>query len=327
MHSYIIRKVYVIQKGGYVKLMQSNNCMLLGVDNGCTYTKTSTRRIFPSRVTEVEEFMELTGDIRLELNGKKYLVGIGEDNIDTDKTTNEKTRILTYAALAMHAPANQTTRFKIVVGTPMSHYIKDRYSLRDYLVNHKYQRVVLNGHEKYIAIDEAIPFPQSTGAYFYHIDKFKGRLVGVVDIGGVTIDCSLYDDGKLVPDAYFTLRHGMKVINTEVKNRLNARYGTNLKEQDMQRIYREGFRYKGTIQKDAYTIISETINRNVDKIIYDISLNWDLNTMDIVLCGGGALDLEEYLKPVLPHAFILDDPQFANALGFGKAAEVKWRSE
>lgn len=37
--------------------------------------------------------------------------------------------------------------------------------------------------------------------------------------------------------------------------------------------------------------------------------------------------LEEYIKPILPHAFILDEPQFANALGFGKVAEVKWQRE
>lgn len=300
--------------------------MILGIDNGCTYTKTSTRKIFPSRVTGVEEFMELTADIKLEMNGKKYLIGIGDDNIEADKTTNEKTRILTYAALAMHAPTGETIRFKIVVGTPMGYYIKDRSSLREYLINHKYQSVILNGQEKYIAIDDVIPFPQSAGAYFYYIEKLRGRRVGVIDIGGITIDCSLYEDGKLVPDAYFTLRHGMKIINSEVKNRLNAKYGTNLKEQDMRRVYQEGFKYKGVVQKEASNIISEVINRNIDQIIYDISLNWGLNTMDIVLCGGGALDLEEYIKPVIPHATILEDAQFANALGFGKAARVKWQS-
>lgn len=52
--------------------------MLLGIDNGCYATKDSTGLIIDSMVEEVQEFDGLTpGAYRLELNGKKYLVGAG----------------------------------------------------------------------------------------------------------------------------------------------------------------------------------------------------------------------------------------------------------
>lgn len=41
---------YVIKLISYANLMQGSDFVFLGIDNGCTYTKTSTRKTFPSLV-------------------------------------------------------------------------------------------------------------------------------------------------------------------------------------------------------------------------------------------------------------------------------------
>ncbi len=307
------------------------NAMLLGIDNGCYATKDSTGLIIDSMVEEVQEFDGLTpGAYRLELNGNKYLVGAGMDTVGIDKTENEITKVLTYTVLAKHSKPGDINTFKIVVGLPMGHYQREKDNFKDYFLNkNEYEVVALNGVRYFIKIEDVLPFPQSTGAYFLHRDKFKDRHVGVIDWGGMTIDCSKYNHKGLEPGTYFSTKNGMKVINTSVKDALNAAYGTNLKERDMEYIYKHGFKFRGEIDKQANDIIDAVVNKELDGIFYQISNKdgWDFDTMDIIFCGGGALALKKYIVGILPYAEFLDDPQFANAFGFGKVAAAEWQND
>ena len=65
-------------------------------------------------------------------------------------------------------------------------------------------------------------------------------------------------------------------------------------------------------------------NMNKDDIVNKLKLEYSLSTHNLLCVGGGSKTLFKYIKKEIPHAGIVEDPLFSNAIGFARIGEAFW---
>ncbi|NPV45243.1 MAG: ParM/StbA family protein [Firmicutes bacterium] len=302
--------------------------MIIGVDNGYTYTKTSTGIIFPSIVSRDESMDINEGRLEVEINGTRYLVGdsarLGEYTfaVDLNKVDHENTMVCILTALAMSTQRNLED-YQIITGLPVSQYGKQKEELRQRILQQGLVGMQLNGQKKYIRITQADVFPQSA-AIFYAV-KTSGESVLVIDIGGLTVDVSQFEaiSGKYKLTRYQTYAQGTLKLYSQIIKRINTEYDLDLKALDAEGVIRNGLHIYGHRQKLGF--IGELIGSYVSDLMCSLKLNFNLKTAgQVPLGGGGAILLESYIKDHIPHAYLVPDAQFANAKMFAEIGKVRF---
>lgn len=304
--------------------------MIIGVDNGYTYTKTSTGIIFPSIVSKAdEEGMDINeGKLEVEYEGKKYMVGdsakLGEYTfaVDLDKTDHENTMVCILTALAMSMKRN-VEEFQVITGLPVGLYAKQKEALKEKLMHKGHLKIKLNGVQKYMKITKGDVFPQSA-AIFYSV-KTKGESVLVIDAGGLTIDVSLFEmiSGKYKLTKYRTYPQGTLKLYSKIIKKINTEYEMDHKVLDAENIIKNGLCIYG--QKQNCSFINDMINVYVSDFMNDIKLDFNLKSAgQVPLGGGGSILLQEYMKKHIPHAYLVQNAQFANANMFAEIGRMRF---
>src|SRR5690554_2118285 len=109
------------------------NTQICAIDNGYSSTKVfDGKKLFKfnSRVQETSEDISEA----LEMDGKRYKIGKGTEDIELDKTSREIHKICTWAALAQCT--EETAEYRLVVGLPLMHYLNKeiRGSFKSYIL-------------------------------------------------------------------------------------------------------------------------------------------------------------------------------------------------
>lgn len=321
---------------------------MIAVDLGYGYTKAvseSQRVIFPSALAPTQDnddigmgtighYMEFKRPGEL----KKRTLAFGDRavkegqavqfSLDSQKFSKEASAVLAAAAAYMTGAEGQT---KLAVGLPIS-----RYKNRDYIaeVENALKKVAVylsvdNGPQKYISFLDVKCYPQGIGV-LYSLDTLPpDGLVGLLDIGFLTTDLVLFNvnGSRIEPlKEYFrsinmgvslAIRMFMKAYEGRTGDSLTLADGLELwkrkeitycgKRLDITQMVRDGKENTGRAICDA---VNEAWAEKVKMLDY------------VLLAGGGALELGEFIKEILPQATVVNDPQFANVLGFYRMAEL-----
>lgn len=286
--------------------------MILGVDLGNWNVKTSEEDIFPSRYTVVENILGSTGDV-LEYKGIKYYMREGKLENNYDKANKETNEILFLYSLALQ----KDTCFKAVVGLPALAYKTNREIFKNKLLNQKMHDIILNGTYKKIIIEDLIVFPEGAGAYFNLVNRPKNCVI--IDIGGGTINIVSFKNGKL--DKCTTIGKGMIELYNQIRDYLNATYTLKLELEDIEVIMREGLKVDN--EEISFTFIKPIINAFIIDLMNELR-NFPIRTSKVLLSGGGSKLLKAPLSNI-PGLEAIKDYLFANANGFKKVGEAKWK--
>ena len=304
---------------------------IIAIDNGYEGTKIydgAKEVLIPSRLQEGESGTIGMGRYKVTYNGNQYIVGAGvfnyEMNIDKTKTAFHK--ILTLTALAQYTEVKED--FKIVAGLPINHYKSQRKGFEEYLKTKEPVQIEVNGETKIINIKDVKCFPQEAAAlYSIGADKYKDKRVGVWGWGGGTVDGGIMDNLNLIEESIFTIENGAHSIKTDIAQRINARYSTNIKEESIDNILANDFKLKGeTI--GIQDIIKKSISKAINAAIRTSKvLGWELDSMDIIHTGGGILMpyMQVTLKEMIPQSTFSNSPVFDNARGLYKVGEVIYK--
>lgn len=293
--------------------------MIIGVDCGYTYTKTSEGIIFPSCISTNDDILGKSD--YLIVDGKKYSIGEGKLNIELNKTNTEVTKVCMLYSLA--ASLEYDEEFYVVTGLPIGQYKSQKDQFKEFLLSNDINIVNINGVDRTIIINDVEIFPQAAGSlYGYESDTNN---VIIVDIGGRTVDICYFktinNTRKLVN--YSTILEGTISMYSDIVKSVNQRYGTNLQIEDGEQILSKGFRIYG---KPVNTDFLEPIlEDHVSSIVKELRLNYPIETTDMIITGGGAYLYHSRIKNVIKHADIMLNAQFSNAIGFKKVGEKIWQ--
>lgn len=271
---------------------------------------------FKSRIEESNDSINQNNTFRIQHNDKTYIVGDGAANnyIEYDKTANEYNQIFTMAGLGK-IMEDDYEDYKIVAGYPLNLYSANKGIFAKYLKTNN-TVFTIDGLYKRIKIDDCLVFPQGAGSLFVNPNYYRNKLIGIIDIGGLTINLSIFNNLNLQTSSVTSINQGCIILFNKLRKTLNSTFSLNIQEYQIPNILKEGLSINGEKQK-CEDIIDDVMMEHCNLIKAECRrYNWDVETLDILLTGGGALVLDGYLQKIFPQAHIADNPVYSNVLGF-----------
>ncbi|MGB9860275.1 MAG: hypothetical protein ACPLQP_10110 [Moorellaceae bacterium] len=213
----------------------------------------------------------------------------------------------------------------LAVGLPLAFYRAQKEALKARLEGLAAWVSVDGSEEQYFSFRRVLVVPQGAGIVFAQ-DLPSGRgFAGVVDIGQYTTDYLLVDLKTMAPvvEACGSVEAGCHLVGQRVGQAFLSKTGRPLPPR-MERWVLEALRdgeaipYRGKLldlsreYEAAVRDVAATISRQVLSAWKDIG---DMVSVTY-LAGGGALLLAEYVMRALPNPMVVEEPVFANALGY-----------
>lgn len=303
---------------------------LIGVDRGTAEINTSEEISFRATVRKYKnDEIVLNGDSKIivEFEGDKYVIGEkGKTSTEMFKSKSKETKLLILTAIALGYP-NQFIQTNLITGLPIQRYAEDKEEMKDLFANTRVD-ITINGEFKTIDIFKVEVFPESAGAFFTIPEAIDGL---IIDIGGLTVDCAWFesndnDNTQRKLKSYGTYQQGILPLYRQIANRLSTKYSISLDEWDIPRILKMGLTINGKKIKDLE--IDQLLLDYVNQIIQGLEFEYPIKSIEnIYLCGGGSVLLYDIFKEKINRAILIDDPSFANAIGYKMLGEVLFNEE
>jgi len=263
---------------------------VIPIDTGRSSTKLINGVSFRSVVGEWHH-REISDNEEYEviIDGEKYFVGqlaidesIAPVEFNTSSKITNENKVLFLTGVALSAVENdEDTSLFVVTGVPVDMFNVATKTALENLLYGEYNIRVNDKHIKKLCIDSVTIVPEGVAAYQYQLSKDDSLRLGkkrIIDIGSLTVNFSTISDTKFINRDSGTLAFGMiKIRGNQVSN-----------EQYVKRI------------------IAELSQKFSD---YDPSDR-------VLLTGGGALQFSELFRKHYKNLEIIDNPVFANTLGY-----------
>jgi len=292
-----------------------------GLDHGYLYTKDSDRNIFRSEYTKSGICMGSTPFI--SINGVNFSVGVGDRNIQNNKCESEMNYVTTLTNLSM---CNEDS-YNLVVGLPIDQYKAQCEKFKETILSYNGYEVIYKGKLMNFVINDVYVLPQGIGALLSMKTIPDGNVI-IFDWGGMTIDIAyiefIYGNPKLIKSV--TWAEGIQKIYGKLIGKVNEKYDLTLNISEAENILVHGLFIDGT--EVSLEFLTDTISEYVAPIVRDFKVNFPAVTTQIYMTGGTStikLIYCEFIKYFMS-AKIIDNSQFANAIGYGNVAEQRFAS-
>jgi plasmid segregation protein ParM len=247
--------------------------------------------IFRTMVTEIPKYNSYY-DTVVELDGKFY--AIGEGSIDTSVSKKaEIHRVCTlYAITQMFDNLSYGEDIYLVMGSPIQTFenADHKQEFVDFMVGDfgGVIEIKVNNEPFVFNLKDVHVLPESCGVVQVHRDKFKDRLVGVIDWGGLQVNCMIYDNGKPIKSTGFTRQLGGYALEQEIINKLNSQ-GYNYQEFEMKYVVPAPKEH----EKDVVDFVT---NKYYNEIIKECQMmNWNIKNLDLFFTGGTSSRLANFI--------------------------------
>lgn len=283
--------------------------MIIGVDKGSAYTKTSKEFMVKSTVRKLDENdISINSNDVVEFCGDRYIIGEeGDFATDLMKQKHNNTKILVYTAIAQSFDKDYI-KTDLVLGLPIGLFSRHKNEMNELFEKDKLLDIKVNGVKKAIVISNVVVFPEAA-ATFYVQDKNDCL---IIDIGGLSIDMAYFKNRKLVKHSTYSM--GMMKLLSKIANEINSEHDLSLSEWTVEDVLNDGLYVYGQKQDIGAEYI---ISQHCNEIVRRIKLEYDVKGIrNIVLTGGGSSMCYDFMKQHMPQSYILENNQFSNAKGF-----------
>jgi plasmid segregation protein ParM len=317
--------------------------MNVGLDVGYSAVKgvSGNRRVqFPSAVGTPEKG-------RFSLNGGSSLVLLEPHHVQVGAGAVEQSRFLhrredrqwiesdEWYALFL-AALTELTRAKraglcLVTGLPVS-YFGDREKLRERLLgSHTVRRE--GRHAQTLQVDDVKVIPQPFGALLAQTLDRQGRIadqdlaagtVGVIDVGGKTTNLLSVSKLSEISRETASVNVGAWDAVRAVKTWLTEEHpDLDLRDHQVaEAIQARRVVYYGE-PIDITQIVEDTLAPLANQVCAEASQLWSgaAGINAVLIAGGGACLLGDAIAAHFPHSRLVEEPVFANALGYWRFAQ------
>jgi len=281
---------------------------ILGLDVGYSDTKDHKYNIFRTAFSLYDQ--SVFTPTKLTIDGKDYYPGTGRMTSEVDKTNTEMNKVCTIYNLIL----NNIREVYLVVGLPIGQYQEQKDKLRDNILAYNKCKVMHNDKPYEFKIRDVIVTRQGVSS-LYTMKELYGEYI-VIDIGGLTVDVSLAEFGvnnaQLIK--YDTWFLGIRTLYSSIISAVNNHFCLNLEVQYAEKILRRGLSIYGKPQDLSF--LKPLLLDYIDTLAEEIRLKYPVDTVPIYLTGGGAELLYNPFCKRFADVHKIDNPQFANALGY-----------
>ena len=247
--------------------------------------------IFRTQVVEIPKYNSYY-DVVVELEGKFYV--IGEGSIDTSVSKKEEIhRVCTlYAITQMFDDLSYGEDVYLVMGSPIQTFenADHKQEFIDFMKGDfgGVIEIKVNNKPFVFNLKDVLVLPESCGVVQVHRDKFKDKLVGVIDWGGLQVNCMIYDNGKPIKSTGFTRQLGGYALEQEIVNKLNS-MGYNYQEYELKYVIENPMEH----EKDVVEFVAQ---KYLNAILQECQkMKWNINNIDLFFTGGTSDRLSRYI--------------------------------
>lgn len=320
--------------------------IILGIDIGNAYTKTSRGVRFLSYVSNKYGTSHIKNSYDVIINDKKFKVGDEEGSSFTGVTKYEKdiytatlcTAIIRSAQKKFLKDNPEKTledmptdiRAKVGLGTPLEQYDDCKEECKQSALKIKNMPVELDGIQYILTIEDAIVEPQSA------IISKENTCCIVFDFGGGTFDAGKWEliDGEFYRSGkgYTFNDLGFEALLTEFKTTLiNKHKFRNVTTDDaIKLLINKNYKVMGKkkdISEEVDDLLLDFINRMKTELEKN---NFDFMSDKLYIIGGCAALLKPYIiqayelteEEAEDYIVVQKNPQFSNAVAYSRAAKL-----
>ncbi len=268
-----------------------------------------------------------------EYEGKTYKIGKAARK-DAELESSKKGiahKLCTMLAIARECSEKEIDDVCVAIGIPVDNYlvVKERNEYRDTILplgQHTVKYRDLNGKikEKTFNIVKRQVYPETIGAIFTPGVDFT-ESVGVIDIGHLNVNMTIFNKGEIDPMSRRTTTKGANFLVSglaqELSNELQTTIQPNKAAEAIAKDRRLKFRNPNPEKEErSAQIIERFITDYVKDIIEEIRIKgWSLDVMQLVVIGGGAIMIKNDLMQVFgENTVIPENSNIINAMGFLK---------
>lgn len=272
----------------------------------------------------------------ISFEGKTYKIGNGARGngaaLETTKMS-EIHRICMLSAIAQFVSDNETDTVNCAIGLPAGEWtnVSKREDYKEFMFPkdevviqiRKDNSMVV--HEKRFKFGKTFVFPESIGALYMNdspsIDP--NSYVGVIDLGNLNLNATLWQGGELLIDDSITDELGANILTRGLAAELSSQFSrvneamvTNILSKPSEYRYLSG--NNDNIEEESKKVIKIYLLNHAKAIKRDCdSKKWPTSFMTIICIGGTSVVLSEELKEVFGNNItILNNSYFCNAMGF-----------
>ena len=285
--------------------------------------------------------MSVANDRNLSVPQKSYLVTyeginykIGEDALDQLSFETSKTTALhqVCAYTAVGSMVDNGDLIQAAAGCPVSVYNDPaaRTKYRDFMLNNGQQvNIVIDGIEKTFAFDtkHSIVCAESSGILYQDLVRFSHGTVGIIDIGGLNVNCTIYRELRPLEESSFTERLGCNQLMSDAKKRLSSVLDMDIPDYLLDDLRINGY-FSGNdeMKKTSGELFSKIKHEWINTILGKcVEHGWNIKLTALIFVGGTSY----YLKPEIARIkeekklnidldLISEESDFLNAKGFLK---------
>lgn len=295
-------------------------------------------KIQPSAITgkDSEEFVTYrVGDYVLNQRSSSIAYSLSDRKYEDPE---EFAKMLSGLCL-LFPKAEKISISHLITGLPIKYYENHRESFRKKLTNNfevKFENIKNEFISKKIEIKRVAVIPQGLASYYDFIMDEDGLVttkldggVGIVDLGGLTIDCIAFNEGKLIKDSPISFSEG---VRKRIFKRIQDSLDIDVSQDIIKKQILAGKDYI-RVRNEIYDF-EEIKEQALDRLARDIGLQiknrWQSYLMiDKILITGGATvllfdKLDQYLEG-FPCEKIKGIPQFSNCRGYVKYGTSRQR--
>lgn len=283
--------------------------MLLAINAGYYNTKIGVTEkeliTIPSRVQ-----INVDASRSIEYNGFVYEVGAGHRSLD-DKTESLCHNLMTKYSLLKYA---RSPKISLMVALPLSMYLNKGYreKYRESLIGEHIG--VCDGKEVTVTVTDCTVFAEGAAAYLAHKDILDNQVVGLLDFGGNTINCLIYENGKLIKDSISQLDLGIIKLERQLIDTINQEMLWNVQDYELLDVIKSG-ECSGTVARVMNEFTNEIKQRLLEK-------KWNIGRLSLFATGGGVTLLKPFLEAEFDRLTISKNPLYDNVIGLLRAGNV-----
>ena len=302
---------------------------MVAIDAGKSDTKARMRRTdgtdkeitFATKMDPTSRDQASNGSYIVEYEGSTYLLGA---QAETGSATSSKAEILhkiaTYAAI--HQLVDNNDDVFVIIGCPLA-ICENKTKKEEYL---KFifpspdVTITLNGITKHFTVRKTLVAAESSGVIALDPTYRKG-LIGIIDIGGLNINCCVYQDGYCIISTLFTENYGSNVFKENLKKFLFTKYGDDIPDYLMDTVIQKGYLPDNTSldgkAPGSAELITAYKTAHIQSIVHKCQQHgWDLKHTPLAFVGGSSLLFRNEIKQAFPAATTFDDAAMINVKGF-----------
>ena len=304
-------------------IKQDNGKYIIGFDNGYQFGKTANF-MFDNGVFPLGKVEPSVREHSLKFERKYYKVAEGRAAITEDKVSDENARLLTMVAIAKELSAVGVMKADIIlaVGLPFSDFGREKKELIKYYEEKPVLKYDFEGIRYDITISKVFVFPQCYSAISQRLGNMKNDYL-VVDIGSKTTDVIYIRNGLPVESKSITIERAMIKWFRQIQGSLQVQYGKNIPENEILKVV---LKQSSSMPRSFINHIRLRITEQIENLILELKeREYDLNYINVIYVGGGAVAVKNFAEP--KDNFAYDCDILANAKGYEFLAEQMLRKQ